>query len=54
MKTQKKHNIAAVLLAILGVAIGTIGIIGGIAPPVITGAGFLVLAWALYGSGKEA
>lgn len=50
MKKQQKNNIAAGLLAVLGVAIGVIGAIGGIAPPIITGIGFLVLAWALYGS----
>lgn len=54
MKKQQKHNIAAGLLAVLGVAIGAIGLIGGITPPpIITGVGFLVLGWALYGSDEN-
>lgn len=50
MQKQQKYNIAAGLLAVLGLAIGTIGLIGGLVPPIITGIGFLVLGWALYGS----
>ncbi|HKJ89761.1 MAG TPA: hypothetical protein VJ960_01415 [Oceanipulchritudo sp.] len=48
MKQAQKHRIAAVILAVLGLAIGVIGISAGLVPPVITGVGFLVLAWALY------
>ena len=48
MKREQKHRIAAAVLALLGLAIGIIGISAMLAPPVITGIGFLVLAWALY------
>ncbi|MFO7724177.1 MAG: hypothetical protein R6V45_01395 [Oceanipulchritudo sp.] len=48
MKQDQKHKTAAVILAVLGLAIGIIGISAMLAPPVITGIGFLVLAWALY------
>lgn len=48
MKQEQKNKIAAAILAVLGLAIGIIGISAGLAPPVITGVGFLVLAWALY------
>ena len=50
MQNPQKRKIAAVILAILGIAIGAIGIAGMLAPPIITGVGFLVLAWALPGT----
>ena len=47
MEFQQKQKTAALVLAVLGIAIGAIGVAGGMAPPIITGLGFLVLAWAL-------
>lgn len=48
MLASKKQKTAAFLLTGLGAAIAIIGVLGQIAPPVITGLGFFVLAWALW------
>ena len=47
MNTKQVNTIAAVLLIVLGIAITIIGAVGMIAPPIITGVGFFVIAWAL-------
>ena len=47
MKTERKRKLAALILAVLGVVILLIGLASRLAPPIITGVGFLVLAWAL-------
>lgn len=48
MTPDKKRRSAAVMLLLLGIAILVIGAIGGLAPPIITGLGFFVLAWAMW------
>lgn len=48
MTRAKKQRIAGVGVGALGVAMIVIGAMGGLAPPVITGVGFLLLAWALW------
>jgi len=48
MAQSKKQRIAAVCLAVLGVAMLVIGGVAMLAPPAITGVGFLVVAWALW------
>lgn len=48
MYKEKKSKIAALILAVLGVIIGAIGLAGMLAPPIITGIGFLVIAWVLW------
>jgi len=50
MFRKKKNQIAAGILAVLGLAIGIIGIAGMLAPPVITGIGFLLIAWVFWES----
>lgn len=45
--TKSKSTIVCLGLAILGVAMIVIGAMGGIVPPILTGVGFLLLAWGL-------
>lgn len=46
MNARKKPLVLGAL-AILGIAMIVIGAIGGLVPPILTGVGFLVLAWGL-------
>ena len=48
MTHERKRRIGAGILVALGLSIGIIGAIGMIAPPIITGVGFLTLAWVLW------
>ncbi len=48
MTHEKKRRIGAGVLLALGLAIGSIGVMGTMAPPIITGVGFLTLAWVLW------
>ncbi|MFG0327247.1 MAG: hypothetical protein ACF8SC_08305 [Phycisphaerales bacterium JB037] len=43
----RKKPIVLGSLAILGIAMIVIGAIGWLVPPILTGVGFLVLAWGL-------
>ncbi len=53
MNAATKAKTSAVILALLGVAMIIIGALGPMAPPILTGIGFGVLAWALWpGSAK--
>lgn len=45
--TKRKAAIVSLGLAILGVAMIIIGAMGPIVPPILTGVGFLLLAWGL-------
>ena len=45
MNQKMKRQTAAGIMAVLGIAIGIIGLMAKLAPPVITGVGFLVIAW---------
>jgi hypothetical protein len=47
MSTAKRKQIAGLLLATLGVAMIVIGLVGGMAPPILTGIGFFVTTWAI-------
>ncbi len=49
MDTKLKNRIAVVGLLILGVTMIVIGAMGSIAPPIITGVGFALIAWAWPG-----
>lgn len=54
MNPSQRTQLAAALLALLGVIILVIGVIEMLAPPIITGLGFFVIAWALAGAGGQA
>lgn len=45
--TKRKATIVSLGLAVLGVAMIVIGAMGGMVPPILTGVGFLLLAWGL-------
>ncbi len=45
MHTRQRTQIVQWLLIILGLAMIVIGALGPIAPPIITGVGFLAIAW---------
>lgn len=44
----RRNVIASVLLILLGIAMVVIGVLGAVAPPILTGVGFGVLAWLLW------
>lgn len=45
MSTKQRTLIAQLALVLLGIAMIIIGAMGPIAPPIITGVGFFVIAW---------
>ncbi|MFG0313183.1 MAG: hypothetical protein ACF8LL_03230 [Phycisphaerales bacterium] len=45
MSTKQRTLIAQLALALLGIAMIVIGAMGPMAPPIITGVGFFVIAW---------
>ena len=45
MRTKQRTLIAQLALIPLGIAMIVIGAMGPIAPPIITGVGFFVIAW---------
>ena len=45
--TKSKATIVSLSLAVLGIAMIVIGAMGSIVPPILTGVGFLLLAWGL-------
>ncbi len=47
MKFQNKKQTASIALLVLGAIILVIGAMHGMLPPIITGLGFLIIAWAL-------
>ena len=49
-RTRKKTVLVAVMI-VLGLAMIVVGAVGGMAPPILTGVGFLVIAWANAGGG---
>ena len=44
---KSKVTVVSIALAVLGVAMIVLGSLGGIVPPILTGVGFLVIAWGL-------
>lgn len=44
----KKKRVVVGGLVVLGLAMIVIGGVGGLVPPVLTGIGFLLLAWGLW------
>lgn len=47
--SKTKALIVAVAMLLLGIAMIVIGAMGSLLPPVLTGVGFVVLAWAFLG-----
>ncbi len=45
MHAKQRTLIAQLTLALLGIAMIVIGAMGPMAPPIITGVGFFVIAW---------
>lgn len=52
MNNEKKSKITAYGLTLLGLAMVIIGATGAIAPPIITGVGFFLLAWWVGSAGS--
>lgn len=48
MNKIKKNHMVSIGLIILGIAITAMGVVSTLAPPIITGLGFFLIAWALY------
>lgn len=48
MNFNNKNRVASIALLLLGITILVIGVLGPLAPPIITGIGFLLLSWALW------
>jgi len=46
---KRKRTIVMSGMAILGIAMIVIGALAGMAPPILTGVGFLLLAWGYSG-----
>ena len=50
MLIRQRTRIVQWLLIILGLVMIVIGALGPIAPPIITGVGFLLIAWLMAGT----
>lgn len=48
MRSRKAPSIAVWGLVLLGIVMIVIGAMGPIAPPIITGVGFFIIAWWMY------
>ena len=53
MHNRQKTAIAVWGLVLLGIVMIVIGAIGPIAPPIITGVGFFLIAWWMRGTGQQ-
>lgn len=53
MNHATRTKTAASVLALLGIAMIVIGALGPIVPPIITGVGFLLIAWWMVGNTTE-
>jgi len=51
MNPKHKRTALVSAMAVLGLAMIVIGALGGLVPPILTGVGFLVIAWANAGGG---
>lgn len=49
MQGKQKRKIVVGGMLVLGIAMIVIGAMAGIAPPILTGVGFLLLAWGQAG-----
>ena len=49
MQGKQKRKIVVGGMVVLGIAMIVIGAMAGIAPPILTGVGFLLLAWGQAG-----
>ncbi len=52
MHTKQKTALAVWGLVVLGIAMIAIGALGAIAPPIITGVGFFLIAWWMHGAAQ--
>jgi len=48
MNTLKKNRIVSIGLILLGISISVIGVASLLVPPIITGLGFFLIAWAFH------
>lgn len=53
MHTKQRTQIVQWLLIMLGLAMIVIGAMGPIAPPIITGVGFFLIAWWMSGTNQN-